>query len=110
MESLLGAVYLEVGYPAVEKLILDRWQALIDERAEAPGERDFKTRLQEVLAQDGRRPIYAVSEEGPEHAKRFTATVSVDGTILGRGSGTSKKRAEQQAAEMAASALNHGDA
>ena len=102
VESLLGAVFLELGYAATEALILDRWQSLIDERAADPGRRDYKTRLQEYLARHGKRPLYTVTEDGPEHAKRFMAKVVVDGRILGEGSGTSKKRAEQDAAEQAA--------
>jgi ribosomal protein S12 methylthiotransferase accessory factor YcaO len=50
-------------------------------------------------------PSYAIEEEGPDHAKRFTATVSVAGTAYGSGKGRSKKEAEQQAAREAFEAL-----
>ena len=102
VESLLGGVSLELGYAATEALILERWRSLIDERAADPGRRDYKTRLQEYLARHGKRPQYSVTEDGPEHAKRFMAKVIVEGRVLGEGSGTSKKRAEQDAAEHAA--------
>jgi ribonuclease III len=46
-------------------------------------------------------PVYGISEEGPDHAKRFTATVSVAGTQYGTGKGRSKKEAEQHAAREA---------
>ncbi len=105
VESLLGASSLERGFPETEVLIIDRWRQLIDERAVDPGKRDYKTRLQEHLARRGKKPQYLVEEEGPEHAKRFTARVMVDGRVLGDGTGTSKKRAEQDAAEQAARAL-----
>jgi ribonuclease-3 len=50
-------------------------------------------------------PSYAIEEEGPDHAKRFTATVSVAGTAYGSGKGRSKKEAEQQAAREAFESL-----
>jgi ribonuclease-3 len=50
-------------------------------------------------------PSYAIEEEGPDHAKRFTATVSVAGTSYGSGKGRSKKEAEQQAAREAFESL-----
>ena len=107
VESVLGALYLELGFAAAQELILERWRPLIDERAADPGRRDYKTRLQEQLAQQGIRPIYEVHEYGPEHAKRFTARVLVSGRVLGEGTGTSKKRAEQVAAERAAESLTN---
>lgn len=101
VESLFGALYLETGFERACRLLLDVWGPLIEARAEAPGGRDYKTRLQEHLAREGRRPVYEVAGDGPEHAKHFTATVVVDGQELGSGSGTSKKRAEQEAARSA---------
>ena len=78
--------------------------------AAAPGRRDYKTRLQERLAAVGLQPHYTVTDDGPEHAKTFSASVS-DGTrVLGSGEGTSKKRAEQDAARDAARRLAREDA
>lgn len=105
VESVIGAVYLEAGFEATRDMVLEHWAPLVHDRATAPGEADYKTRLQELLAQRGVRPIYQIAEDGPEHAKRFTATVSADGNVLGSGEGTSKKRAEQAAAEAAAQGL-----
>ncbi|HMC41973.1 MAG TPA: putative dsRNA-binding protein, partial [Acidimicrobiales bacterium] len=51
-------------------------------------------------------PRYEVEDEGPEHAKRFFATVHLDGAARGRGEGRSKKQAEQGAARMAWQALS----
>jgi ribonuclease-3 len=51
------------------------------------------------------RPRYEVDEDGPEHAKQFTARVFAAGELLGEGTGTSKKRAEQAAAQVAAVAF-----
>jgi ribonuclease-3 len=67
---------------------------------------DYKTSLQELAASSlGGMPSYAIEEEGPDHAKRFTATVSVAGTSYGSGKGRSKKEAEQQAAREAFESL-----
>ncbi len=105
VEAVLGAVYVDAGFETVRRLILRHWSDLVDERAAFPGRLDYKTRLQERLARLGLRPRYAVEEDGPEHAKEFTAKVWADGELLGEGSGRSKKRAEQDAARAASEAL-----
>lgn len=101
VEAVLAVVYLEAGFDTAEALIRRHFGPLIDDRAAAPGRRDYKTRLQELLARSGAQPEYRISEDGPEHAKSFAATVLVEGEILGTGAGTSKKRAEQDAARTA---------
>ena len=74
----------------------------IIEGAAGPGGHDFKTRLQEFSARAyDELPRYHHISEGPDHAKRFSATVSVNGDAVGRGEGRSKKQAEQAAARMA---------
>lgn len=105
MEALVGAMYLEAGYEAAAELVVGHWKSIIEKRSEAPGHRDYKTRLQETLAQRGLKPRYELTETGPEHAKRFTARVLAAGDVLGEGGGTSKKRAEQAAAKSAADRL-----
>lgn len=105
MEALLGAVYLDRGFAAAQAIVIRHWSELIDERAVTPGLRDYKTRLQEALAQRSLRPEYEVTESGPEHAKIFEASVHADGFSLGIGVGTSKKRAEQEAARIAFDSL-----
>ncbi len=110
VESVLGAVYLESGFQRAHTVVLHHWTDLVDARAAAPGRRDYKTRLQEKIAQTGERPRYEVEDHGPEHAKEFTAKVYVGEEILGAGTGTSKKRAEQDAARAAAEALGIADA
>lgn len=101
-EAVLGAVYIDLGLkPAaalIERLLWPRIAAYV--RGE--GERDHKTILQELAAQDiGRLPEYRVVERGPDHEKEFTATVFVGGRELGHGVGRSKKEAEQRAARQA---------
>jgi len=111
MEAVLGAVYLDGGLDEARRAILTDWRPLISERAASPGRRDYKTRLQEVLARRGKAPVYAVEGSGPDHERSFTATVTVDGRRLGAGSGSSKKRAQQEAARRALEELERsGDA
>lgn len=110
VESVLGAVYLEGGFPVAHDVVMRHWMVLVDDRASAPGRRDYKTRLQERIAQTGARPRYELADAGPEHAKEFTARVYIEDEMLGEGSGSSKKRAEQAAARAAAEALGIADA
>lgn len=109
LEAVLGAVYLDGGLEAVRRVVLAHWEPLITDQVGAPGQRDYKTRLQEALARDGRTPVYAAEGEGPEHARVFFATVSTEGRVLGTGTGTSKKRAEQAAARHALEGLETGE-
>jgi len=108
LEAVIGAVYLDAGLETATQLVLRLWGARIDERAQRPGLRDYKTRLQEVLAKDGRRPEYLTDGSGPDHERTFVARVEVDGTVLGEGMGRSKKEAEQGAAERALGRLIEG--
>ena len=110
MEAVIGAVYLDGGFEAASDVIDRLWSDLLVERALAPGRRDYKTRLQEILAAEGREPVYDVHASGPDHARRFEATLTVDGDVVGRGEGTSKKRSQQAAAHAALVALGHLDA
>jgi len=105
MEAMLGAIYLDGGLEAAGSLILREWGGLLADRAAAPGGGDYKTRLQEVMAVAGDMPEYELEGSGPDHQRYFTAVVKCGGLILGTGGGTSKKRAEQEAARAALEAL-----
>lgn len=109
MEAVLGVVYLECGPQAAGDLI----HRLLDERmaraARLGAGLDWKTSLQELGARTGSGvPAYRVSATGPDHAKHFEAEVTLGDTVSGRGSGPSKKSAEQQAAAAAYDALLAG--
>lgn len=110
MEALIGAVYVDAGLAAAEQVVLRHWGDLIERRAATPGDRDHKTQLQEMLARRGSVPEYTVEASGPDHARSFRAAVSAGGRVLGRGTGTSKKRAEQAAARRALAGLGEHDA
>lgn len=101
-EAVLGAVYLDVGWERARDLVVSLLEDRIERSSDRPGGRDYKTRLQELTAQLGMGPPeYALAATGPDHDRRFEATVAVDGDRRGRGFGTSKKRAEQDAARVA---------
>lgn len=109
LEAVLAAVYLDGGIVSARGVVLDHWQDLIREKATSPGRLDYKTRLQEVLAAQARVPTYEVEGEGPDHARVFSATVAVDGQVIGSGTGHSKKEAQQSAASEALADLQrHG--
>ena len=105
-EALIGAVFLDAGLDSARSMVLGFWADRVADRAKSPGVKDYKTRLQEVLARDGRLPEYAVQGTGPDHDRLFSAIVSVDGARLGAGEGRSKKAAEQAAAARALDVLS----
>jgi ribonuclease-3 len=106
MEALIGAVYLDQGWPASEIMVMRLLGDRIESAAAGPGGQDYKTRLQELCARAfDQLPVYAVTDEGPDHAKVFHAVVHVRGRPEGEGRGRSKKQAEQAAARAAWEAL-----
>lgn len=105
VEAVLGAVYLDAGYDVASRVILDLFRPLIEQGAAVPGEADHKSTLQEALAVRGESPVYNTEGSGPDHARVFDAEVIIDGVIMGRGRGSSKKRAEALAAKEALRAL-----
>jgi ribonuclease-3 len=100
-ESFLGALYLELGFEPIDALL----RSIIDnmELSEKHQNDDYKTRLQEFVQADDKRSIeyILVSESGPSHDRRFEMAVAIDKMIFGKGSGNSKKKAEQAAAKEA---------
>ena len=102
LEAILGAIYLDQGMQAAFRLIDRLFWPRMSAYARGEGDRDYKTSLQELSAQDlGRLPEYRVRERGPDHQKEFTATVFLAGREFGMGTGRSKKEAEQRAARQA---------
>lgn len=102
-ESVIGAIYLTLGYEAAEKFITDNLLGTLEGILESGSWLDAKTRLQEqVQSHEGFTPSYRVLEEdGPDHEKTFTIGVFVDEKLRGKGKGHSKQEAQQQAAERA---------
>ncbi|WP_410659762.1 ribonuclease III [Amycolatopsis sp. lyj-112] len=102
LEAVIGAAYLEHGIDIARKLVHHLFDDLLAEAPLRGAGLDWKTSLQELTASAGLGvPEYKVEDTGPDHRKEFTATVLVGGRELGYGSGTTKKEAEQKAAETA---------
>jgi ribonuclease III len=107
LEALLGAVYLDGGLEAAIRVVRDLFHAYIDiMEADFPLksiDKDYKTQLQELTqARFKATPVYYLeSEEGPDHDKTFYMNVTLDGEVLARGAGKSKKEAQQEAAQQA---------
>jgi ribonuclease III len=102
MEAVIGAVYLDGGWSSARAFVLGLLGDRIAAAAAGPGGQDYKTRLQELAARRFElSPEYGVVDDGPDHAKRFYATVTLAGVRRGSGEGRSKKQAEQAAARSA---------
>ncbi|WP_432851083.1 ribonuclease III [Amycolatopsis sp. CA-161197] len=107
LEAVIGATYLAHGIEVARKLVHHLFDGLLAEAPLRGAGLDWKTSLQELTASSGLGvPEYRVEDTGPDHRKEFTATVLVAGRPLGNGSGTTKKEAEQKAAETAWRALS----
>jgi len=110
LEAVLGAVYLDGGSDAAFDLVGRLFTPKLDAAVGALGTLDYKSALQERLAQTGRvGPEYRLRSTGPDHDKRFFARVLVADEVLGEGEGPSKKAAEQAAASVAFESLTTPD-
>jgi ribonuclease-3 len=110
LEAVIGAVYLEHGLAAAEAVVHRLFDPLVEHASTLGAGLDWKTSLQELTAALALGvPEYAVEEAGPDHAKVFRARVRLVDEVWGEGEGSSKKEAEQQAAEAAyrAATLRH---
>ena len=106
VEAIFGAVYLEHGIAVATELVHRLVDPLLESSAELGAGLDWKTSLQELVAQlSVGVPEYVIAESGPDHAKTFEARVRIGSDTYGHGIGRSKKEAEQQAAETAWKAL-----
>jgi ribonuclease-3 len=107
LEAIIAAVYLSCGLSDVSRFVLGLLEEPIATIAADGRLGDPKNRLQEMVARLSLGlPSYKVADEGPDHAKRFFAEVTVGGEVLGRGAGTSKKFAERAAAAAALEAIS----
>ena len=112
-EAIVGAIFLDGGFPPAMNAAETLFDARLGEIAlsNIDFKHDFKTRLQE-RAQEVRKatPTYKIeSELGPDHDKLFEVSVLLDGEPLARGSGKSKKSAEQEAARKALELLDENN-
>ena len=102
LEALFGAVYYEYGIDVARDLVRRLVDPLLESSAQMGAGLDWKTSLQELTSTAASGvPEYAVTEEGPDHAKTFHAVALIQARPYGEGTGRSKKEAEQAAASAA---------
>ena len=105
IEAVIGACYLEHGYEPTSAAVVEAFTPEIERALEEPA--DYKSVLQERLARRGETVVYEVTaEDGPPHDRTFEVAAVVAGEELSRGSGKSKKDAEQAAASDALDILS----
>ena len=99
VEAVIGAAYISRGGTEATALVLRLIRPLLENPERFGASMDPKTSLQELAAQRGLgAPVYEVTETGPDHLKRFHATVLLGDVAAATGDGTSKKQAEMAAA------------
>ena len=106
VESVIAACYLDGGLEAAQQFI--ETFILVEVPVKRLHNADYKTALQELVQQKKNQVLaYAlVGESGPDHDKKFDVEVKLNGVVVGNGSGSSKKRAEQDAARVALEKLS----
>lgn len=102
-EALVGAVFADRGYREARKFVLRHLRDECMKLKDMEGPSDYKSRLQEYWQQKYKDTpeYYTIYEKGPDHNKVFSVAVKYHGRRLGKGIGSSKKRAEQEAARDA---------
>lgn len=101
-EAFVAALYLDMGLQFTREFVLNIVTKYMDKKIDFL--HDYKSALQELVQTGKKSVVYELaSESGPAHNKTFVSRVLVDGIVLGEGTGSSKKSAEQMAAKMALS-------
>ena len=105
VEAVLAAVYLDGGLAEARKIVQ---RFILARETEKAVTRDYKTALQELVQRESGQVLAyrLIGQSGPDHAKVFTVEVDLNGKAVGRGTGHSKKEAEQMAARSAVEMLN----
>ncbi len=101
-EAVIAAIYLDGGIEAAREFVLRFIKKQLESKRTSPF-KDYKTALQEIIQQNKEETVNycLVEESGPDHDKRFTVEVRLNSNVIGRGTGRSKKDAEQHAAKEA---------
>lgn len=100
-ESLMGAIYVDLGYAVARRVILKIIVPYIEDE-NIVFFSDYKSALQEAVQTDKKSVHYnLINEVGPAHDKLFTVEVVIDNIVYGEGTAGSKKEAEQEAAKVA---------
>lgn len=110
LEAVIGAIFLDGGFTAAKRSVEKLFETELSSRLVGARDKDFKTRLQEYSQKAyNQLPTYNLRKSsGPDHRKHFEVEVRVAGKIQGRGTGSTKKEAEQEAAREALRILEAG--
>lgn len=102
-ESVIGSIYIDGGMKAAQTFLTEKLLPNINLLTNNAQVVDYKTRLQEAIQKTSKTPLRyeTIGQTGPDHRKIFTVKLSHNGKILGKGTGKSKKDAEQAAAKVA---------
>lgn len=107
VEAVIAAVFLDRGMDFAKKFVLSNFKDIIEKACNDELIFDYKTKLQELLQENGEVNIHyeLIKSEGPPHRRKFYSLVAIDEIIMGRGDGMSKKESEQESAKDALSKL-----
>ena len=107
-EAIIGAVYLDGGLVAAQRVIARCLLVNCDQLLARRGRDNYKSLLQEIIQARFKSPprYRVVSADGPDHARVFNVSVAYNGHVLGQGEGPNKKTAEQEAARVALANLS----
>lgn len=102
-EAVIAAIYLDSNLEVTREWVIGQLYEAIENAAKGKLSKDYKTEFQEEAQKDGDVDIQykVIAQSGPDHNKSFTVAVYLNGKLMGEGEGTSKKRAEQKAAQNA---------
>ncbi len=108
LEAVIAAIFLDQGWATTKDSVLRLFSKELEKVASQGAGVDYKSQLQELVqARQQSTPVYHIIDAvGPDHDKRFTVEVRVGDTVLGKGSGKSKKMAETEAARSALQQLS----
>ena len=102
-EAIIGAIYLDSGWEIAKNYVIRQLAPEFEKIKNGKNTKDFKSRLQEIVQRNPSSKIEYVelSATGPDHMKTFEYAVKIDDKIFGKGTGKTKKAAEQTAAQKA---------
>lgn len=108
VEAIIAAIYLDGEINNAEKFVISNLKETIENSTKHVGMKDYKTVLQEKLQVHGDVNIIyrTIDESGPDHKKIFTVELSVNGKVISKGKGNTKKAAEMNAAKEALTKMN----
>lgn len=107
-EAVIGAIYLDSGWEVAQDYVIRQLASEFENIKRGINLKDYKSRLQEVVQRTpgGKIEYVELDSYGPDHMKTFDCAVKINGKIFGKGTGKSKKIAEQMAAQKALEKLN----